>query len=355
MKRALLFITLFTIFLSQGQNIFKDDFMSLTAGVPLHGQGLWSHTNDPANGGFGVGGCVPVTSGQTCFSANLLSNNISYLNYGSSTLTLEIAGQLDGVGHPISPIVSNGDLFVSFVLNVSTAPALASGVDFFRVVNGDTPSVAFRMIVVDNGTGAGFKIGIKKGPSNSPYVYTSDLYNYNVDNLVVLKYSYLAAVADDVLNLYANPNYAAGEPATPTITTNVGTDQSNTIDRLAFRLNFNNVGTLPTGYAGLVSASKDWFGLGFVPLAVDQFETKPLTILSNNANNGLLSIITDRMITDAKLNLYTITGALIQSQIISLNNTSNEIRIIPINSAGVYIVELTESNGKRQVQKITLN
>lgn len=355
MKKTLLFLTLLVISLSQGQNIFKDDFMSLTVGTPLHGQGLWSHINDPANGGYGVGGCVPVTSGQPCFSANLLSNNVSYLNYGTSSVTLEIAGQLDGVGHPISPVVTDGNLYVSMVLNVATAPALATGVDFFRVVNGDTPFVCFRMIVVDNGTGAGFKIGIKKGPSNSPYVFTNNIYSYSVDNLVVLKYSHLADVADDVLNLYANPDYAVGEPTSPTITTNVGTDQSDNIDRLAFRLNFNNVDTIPTGYAGLVSASKDWFGLGFVPLALDQFENKPLIILGNNAKKGSISVTTGRSIADATMNIYTITGALIEKQIISLNNTINEISINPITSNGVYIIEIIEKSNKKQIQKITIN
>lgn len=354
MKKILLVIITFSVSSLQSQNIFKDDFSTYTVGSPLHGQGLWSHINDAANGGYGVGGCVPVTSGQTCFSANLLSNNISYLNYGTSTSTLQIAGQLDGVGHPISPVITDGDLYVSMVLNVTTAPLLASGVDFFRVVNGDTPFVAFRLIVVDDGTGAGFKIGIKKGPSNSPYVFTDNIYSYNTDNLIVLKYIHLIDIADDILNLYVNPDFAAGEPATPNSTTNVGTDQSDNIDRLAFRLNFNNVGTLPTGYAGLVSASKDWFGLGFVPLAVNQFESKQLTILSNNAKIGVLTIDTDRSV-NAKLNIYTLTGALIETQNISLNNTTNQININPIQSIGVYIVELIESSGKKQVQKITIN
>lgn len=355
MKKPLLFIALFIVIIAQSQNIFKDDFMSLTVGTPLHGQGLWSHINDPANGGYGLGGCVPITSGQTCFSANLLSNNVSYLNYGTSSVTLEVAGQLDGIGHPISPVVTDGDLYVSMVLNVATAPDLATGVDFFRVVNGDTPFVCFRMIVVDNGSGAGFKIGIKKGPSNSPYVFTNDIYSYGIDNLVVLKYSHLADVADDVLNLYANPDYAAGEPASPTASTNTGTDQSDNIDRFAFRLNFNNVGTMPTGFAGLVSASKDWFGLGFVPLAVDQFKNKPLIILGNNVKKGSISITTDRDIADATMNIYTITGALIEKQSISLNTTTNDISINPITSTGVYVVELIENSGKKQVQKITIN
>ena len=354
MKKILLVLSLISTGLVQSQNIFKDDFMSFTIGSPLDGQGLWSHINDPANGGYGVGGCVPITSGQPCFSANLLSKNIDYQNYGTSTLALEIAGQLDGVGHPISPIVTDGDLYVSLVLNITTAPSSASGVDFFRVVNGDTPFVAFRIIVVDNGTGAGFKIGIKKGPSNSPYVYTNNIYNYNIDNLIVLKYTHQIDIADDILNLYVNPDFAAGEPASPISTTNLGTDQSDNIDRLAFRLNFNNAGTIPTGYAGLVSASKDWFGLGFVPLAINQFESKPLTILSNNAKIGILTIDTDRIL-DAKLNIYTLTGALIEKQNISLNNTTNQININPITSIGVYIVELIESSGKKQVQKITIN
>lgn len=353
MKKTLLFLTLLVFSLSQAQNIFQDNFSTYTVNAPLDGQGLWSHTNDSANGFYGAGACNPVTSGQPCFSATLKSNTVSYLNYGSSPLSLELAGFLDNPGHPLTPVVVGGDLYVGMVLNITTAPASGSAVDFFRVINSDTSLTTCRLLVQDAGTG--YTIGIRKGGSGNPTTYTSQIYNYNQNVLVILKYSHQSGTNDDIVNLYANPDYASGEPVSPTSTTSAGLDQSGNIDRIVFRLGFNTAGTLPTGFAGLVSASTTWFGLGFVPLSVDQFENKPLTILGNNAKNGMLTIDTDRSISDAKLNIYTITGTLLEKQNISLDKTTNEIQINPIMITGVYIVEVMETNGKRQMQKIIIN
>lgn len=353
MKKTLLFFILFISSISQAQNIFKDDFSTYTSGQSLHSQGLWSHVNDAANGGYGAGACNPVVSGQPCFSATILDNTISYLNYGSSIKSLSIAGLLDNPGHPILPVVVNGDLYVGMVLKITTAPAPGSAVDFFRVINSDTSLVTFRLLVQDATTG--FNIGIKKGSSANPTTYTSQIYNYNQDVLVILKYSHLAGANDDLLNLYVNPDYALGEPSVPTATTSSGFDQSGNIDRMVFRLGFNSVGTMPTGFAGLTSASTNWFGLGFIPLSVNQFEAKPLTILGNHAKSGSISITTERSVENATMNIYTITGALIEKQKISLYNTTNEIGIKPITTTGIYIVELIENSGKKQVQKITIN
>lgn len=95
--------------------------------------------------------------------------------------------------------------------------------------------------------------------------------------------------------------------------------------------------------------------IGFIPLVVNQFENNPLTIIGNNAKNGSLSIISSRTINDAKLNIYTVTGVLIEKQNLSIENTTNEISINPIQSTGIYIVEIVENTGRRQVQKIKIN
>lgn len=113
--KLLLSFLLISCFLT-AQNIFKDDFSTYTSVQSLHSQGLWSHINDAPNGGFGAGACNPVSSGGSCSSSNVISNSISYSNYGTSSKSIEIAGFLDNPGHPIQPVVVGGDLYVGMVL-----------------------------------------------------------------------------------------------------------------------------------------------------------------------------------------------------------------------------------------------
>lgn len=353
MNTKLLLTCLFSSCLLTAQNIFKDDLSTYITGTPIHSQGLWSHINDAANGGFGAGACNPVSSGGTCSSSNVVANPLSYLNFGSSGKSIEIAGFLDNPGHPIQPVVIDGDLYVGVVLNLATAPTLASASDFFRAANSDTSLITFRLLVQDAGTG--YKVGIKKGGSGNPAVYTDAIFNYSQDNLVILKYSHLSEANDDILNLYMNPDYASGEPAIPSATTNLGIDQSGNIDRIFFRLGFNNTGSLPTGYAGLISAALSWFNLGFIPLSVDQFDRSSFTILGSQASKGLLSLNSKIAISQVTLNIYTITGQLIESKIISLDTNTNDIAINPIHSSSVYIVELLTENGNKFTKKITTN
>lgn len=350
MKRILLLILAFlTAGISQGQNIFNDDFSTYILNQELSGQGLWSNVNNPANQQFGLQPCVPIMTGGICFSSNVVSNPISYSGYGTSLQSIQVAGFLDNPGRGIVPIVSSGVLYIGLVVNITTAPVGAAASDFLRINNGGIGSVAFRLIVQDGGFG--YKIGIKKGASNEVTSYTQDLYNYGENVLIVLKYSYLPSFNDDVLSLYANPVYSAIEPLTPTLTTSSGFDQSETIDRVAFRLGNNTAGNMPTGFAGLVSASTTWDGLSFLPLGLNQFEANNVAI-SSILENGELQINSKSPLNNVQMKLYSTTGALLEQKTINIPTGSSQIGLASKLSGGMYIVQLFDENGEKSSFKI---
>jgi hypothetical protein len=356
MKKNLLLIILSTCGIINSQNIFKNDFSNFITDSPLHSQNGWSHTNNPP-AEFGIGNCVPIVTGGICSGSYVITSPIAYPDYGTSTNSIQIAGQLDNPGRGILPIISDGDLYVGLVLNISSAPGTSAS-DFLRINNGGNGSgisseVAFRLLVQDATTG--YKIGIRKGASANLTVYTNDIYNYDENVLVILKYSQLTGTNDDILNLYTNPSYASGEPTNPTSTTSSGFDQSGLIDRLVFRFALNTTGTMPTGKTGLISVARTWADLGFIPLSTTSFNSNNFTIIGNNASNGFLTIKCDEEITNASLNIYTITGAIIEKQTISLEKNANEIKINPITTTGLYIVEVIDNSGKKIIKKITIN
>ena len=356
MKTKLLIACLLTTCLLTAQNIFKDDLSTYVTNSPLHSQGTWSHFNNPPTE-FGIGNCVPLVSGGSCNGTNVVVNPISYVSYGSSPNSMEIAGLLDNPGRGILPIITNGDLYVGIVIKITTAPGTSTA-DFLRINNGGngagtSSEVAFRLLVQD--AGSGYKIGIRKGVTSNATVYTTDIYNYNDTVLVILKYSQLSGTNDDVLNLYANPVYAVGEPLMPTTTTSSGLDQSGLIDRLVFRLAFNTAGTMPTGYAGLISVARTWFDLGFIPLSVNQFDANSFTVLGNNASKGIITINSKMALNNCTLHIYAMTGQLLETQKINVSQNNNDIAINPIHQASVYVVELITENGSKFIKKIITN
>ena len=348
MKKKLLFIALFSIGLLQAQNIFKDDFSTYTVGQELSGQGLWS--NSPIAPNVGIGACLPISSMDPCTGTKIIAQPLSYLNYGSSPNSIEIAPIKDGAGRVLSPIVTNGDLYLGIVLNITTAPdAAGSPVDFLRVLNGSQFDVAFRLLVKN--AGFGYNIGIRKGASNNATIYTTDLYNYGESVLVIIKYSHLDSFNDDIVKAYINPNYSNGEPLTPSAETANGFDQSGNIDRIAFRLNYNVSASMPSGFAGLVSTSSTWEGLTFEPLGVNQFDKNKLTI-SSSLENGLLNVSSANAIENANLNLYSMTGALLESQTITIPSGNSQITLASKLTTGIYIAQLSDDSGATKSFKI---
>lgn len=316
------------------QNVFQDTFDTYTVNAQLNGQGTW--TNSSSNGG--TGGCT----GAICTNAYVITPGFNYLNYGSSTNSLQLLADTDGCGTLFTPL-NSGVIYIGFMINISSA--VTNPNDFFRVNNGNALSTAFRMYIKTVSANT-FTIGISKGSSTT--TYTTNSYGFNQNHLVILKYSIASGVADDQLNLYVDPTMANGVPTTPDATTLAGTDPTSALDRLVFRQ--NATGT-PTGRAGLVSVAQSWTGLIFPNLSVANPTQPSFSINSNEATSGLLSIVSTTPLENGILSIYSMEGKLIESKTISLTQNSNTISINPIQMSGVYIVNIM-GNGVQGTQKI---
>lgn len=324
-----------------GQNLFQDDFSTYTTGADLHNQGPWTH-NSSLPGGLGAAiGAIPN-------NADVLASGLSYLNYGSSPNSVAISADSDGIGTAFTA-VTEGDIYVGFVVNLSAAQANNNS-DFFRVMSANNLNTSFRLYAIN--TGFSYNIAVAKGANGNPLATSALSYSYNEDHLVVVKYSQLPGANDDIVSLYIDPVYANGEPAATSAITNTGADQSGNIDRLAFRMNWTN--GMPTGKAGLVSVGRTWEDLSFLPLSATQFDQSQLLIDSSNAKVGALTIQCDNNLGDVDMKIIHLNGAVIENQKISLQAGNQSIRIQPISSNGLYLLQLTQSNGKSLVRKIVI-
>lgn len=344
MKKLLLLATIISFGITNGQNLFQDNFNSYTSGIDLSGQGTWTN-NSSLPGGAGT------ASASGPGATKVVDIGMSYLDYGISTKSRDIKINSDGCGTAFTA-VNSGDTYFGMVLNL-TAVQANNNSDFFRVMSGDNYNTSFRLYAVSSGGGISF--GIAKGANGNAITFTSVAYNLNTDHLLIFRYTQGSGTSDDVVNLYVDPVYIDGVPASPTITTNTGADQVNPVglDRLSFRHNWTN--GMPTGGAGLVSIARTWPELTFQPLATNQFSRETFSISSNQVVNGILNIKSNITLEKAALKIYNVQGSLMETKSISLEETINDIAINPIRSAGVYIVEITTENNQRFTQKILVN
>lgn len=327
--------------LSSAQNIFKDNFSSYTVNSPLNNQGGWTNNSQT----FGLGACL----GNPCGDATVKLNSLSYLGYGSTNKSIEINGFSDNPGKAILPTINNGTFYSAFVLNSTNAPQTDVALDLIRVANGTSLNISFRLLVQQSNLG--FKFGIKKGLVNSPLTLTSNTYNLEENILVIMKYTIVPGLNNNVYSLYVNPNYAAGEPITPTISTTSGNDADTNIDRIAFKLGQNE--SILNGNIGLVSVARTWADLGFGSLGNINFNNSTFKINKSQANQGIININSSIVLEKASLNIYDIQGRFLENKTISLIENSNEISINPISNSGIYIVEIITGDGKI-TQKIAI-
>jgi hypothetical protein len=344
MKKFLLSIITLTATLTHAQNIFQDSFVTYNSNAQLSGQGTWTN-NSSSPGGLG-----PCT-GAICQNARVVDQNIAASGYGSSTKAFSLTPDTDGCGRGFTPFTSNGNLYVGMVINISGF-TVGTSTDFFRVMSGSNSLTTFRMLVQPT-SGSTYSIGIRKGDTGNPTVYSANSYNYGTDYLLIFKYTQAAGVNDDTITLYANANYAAGESGNTASATNfAGNDQSGNIDRMSFRQNAGPAG-MPTGKVSLVSVATTWEALTF-NLSNNEFNRNTFAISSNEVNNGVLNIKSSITLENAILSIYDIQGRKIDTKSISLVENLNDIAINPINNPGVYIVEITSGNNQRFTQKIVV-
>lgn len=341
MKKILLSAFVFITTLTYAQNIVQESFTSYNSNAQLSGQGSWTN-NSSLPGGLGT--CV----GALCTNARVVDRNMSSGTYGSSTKAFSLTPDTDGCGRSFTPFTDNGDLYVGMVINITSAQT--SPIDFFRVMSGGNLTTTFRMLVQAT-SGTTFNIGIRKGDTANPTVYTANSYNYGTDYLVIFKYTQASGVNDDTITIYANADYAAGESGNTVSATNfAGNDQSGSIDRMAFRQNAGPAG-MPIGFVSLVSVAKTWETLTF-NLSNNNFNKNTFSIVSNQATNGILNIKSGMALDNAMLAIYDIQGRKVVSKTTDLTESDNEITINPIRNAGVYILEITSENNQRFTQKI---
>ncbi len=214
-----LFAAAFVVgFLHSSATVLFTENFEYASGSELNTQGKWvtfgTQTDTPitvSTPGLSFDGYQPTAIGAAVQILNTTNSNEQDLHACFSS---------DGV--------STGDIYMSALVNVSGV----SAEQFFLTFDGRTnsseiaagkPTSNYWRVFVSPGTTEGkFYFGLAKNKTTTT-AKTEQEYDLNTTYLIVLKYSYVDEANNDVLSLYVN-QVGTTEPASPTITTNAGTD-----------------------------------------------------------------------------------------------------------------------------------
>ncbi len=216
MKKILLAILTVGFLNANAQNVFNEDF-NYTASQALTANN-WTQISTVATNPISV-----VSPGLTY---------TGFTNSGvGNAAALTTSGQ--DVYRDIQSSISSGDVYLSFMLNVSAAQANG---DYFMamVPAGSTSSFFSRFFVKSSSTG--YVLGVSKWTETA--IYGTTVLNFNTTYFVVIKYSFSATTTtDDQASVYV---LSSGIPSTEPTSTYVGptagtaTDQAN-FSRLTLR------------------------------------------------------------------------------------------------------------------------
>lgn len=202
--------------------LLLENFTYAVGGLTANSGGAWVE-----NSGGGTNN-IPVVAGALTFAGYPSSNT-------GNSITLTTSGQ-DAYRAFTSASVSSGDLYVSFLLNATSAQAAG---DYFFGLLPDNSATNYTARTFIKSSGAGYVMGVSKGSvgANETAVYGSTVLSFNTTYLVVIKYSFVAGTVNDVVNIFVvDGSIPVSEPGTssvgPTVSNNA--DQVN-LGRVAIR------------------------------------------------------------------------------------------------------------------------
>jgi len=340
MKKTFLIVALGLSLIGQleAQIIFQDNFSTYNAAA-LNNQATWTNNSSSA----GLGACA----GAICSGAQIANRNMSYTDYTSSTKAVTILSDADSCG-TFFPAVQSGDVYFSFLINLSATPTTTSTNDIIRVASASNFNTTFRVFFKTASSGS-YYIGVTKGATGNPAVFSPNGYNMNQDHLVVIKYSQGAGASDYTITVYVYPVLSLPEPtANPAFANFTGTDQAGSIDRIVIRQNASN---LPTGFFSCLKIARTWNDLN--TLSTQMFESKTIQLSHYDLTQGQLSFDSTQLISQAEVSIYDLKGAKLVAKTIEIDGQTT-MSIPAISVSGVYVLEVKQQGQSVLNQKLVV-
>ena len=174
-----------------------------------------------------------VNHSGTGDSLLVTDNNLTFPGYplstGNSTFVEHGSGSREDAHRDFTPQMGDGTtVYAAFLINAATVTTDSDGGYFFHFAPGDPYDFDFTGRVYLRNMGEPvidhlFSFGISKGSGNADIVWDPVVRTTGITYLIVLKYSFLAGVDDDPVDLYVfeDGDDISVEPGSPTISADI--------------------------------------------------------------------------------------------------------------------------------------
>ncbi|WP_264510354.1 T9SS type A sorting domain-containing protein [Flavobacterium sp. N1719] len=338
MRKFTLLISFCCAYFVQAQNIFREDMGTYTTNVSLSGQGGWTNSEDT----YGLGSCTATS----CTNSTVVQQTVGYLNWGTANRSVVLTPNGDGCGMPFTS-QSTGYVYLGFVLRLTDCSS--TNYEFMRLCGGNLQTVAMK-IYVKKLSSTQYNVGISKNAGN--IVWSSTNYNFNTNQLIVLKYGFMSGASDDLLLMYTNPNINNTEPSLPNAITNIGDDATSHFDHLIINQLSPNA---PSGRIGLISMARSWTTLKFSALENESFTANQF-IINQNPIDHTITIQNGAESDTYSLEFYNSIGQRVYTTSVELSNGS--VTPIDVNTSlatGMYLVQIINKEKKKVIKKLMVN
>jgi hypothetical protein len=207
---------------------------------------------DEFNYGGTAGALTTSSSGAYVAHSGAGTNALQYTNTGlsvagytaavssgGSMTFLNGAGTREDVNRAISPAVTTGSVYASFILRVTASGGTTGDYNVHFIDGaGATPGSTFRarLFIKDGSVASTFKLGISKAGAAAVAIFTTADYNLNQDYLVVLKYEIVAGATNDNCSAFIfSSSIPATEPTADITATDVATADLTQVASIALR------------------------------------------------------------------------------------------------------------------------
>jgi hypothetical protein len=196
-------------------SLLTEDF-SYTTGTALTTNGWTAH--DP-------GGATPNP-------VLITSPGLTYSGYAGSGIGNAVT--LATSGEDVSrefPAANSGTVYASALVNVASSQT--GGGYFFHLMNAGTTTFRGRLFVRKDVATTNFAFGIAR--TNGTPVYTATNYVPGTTYLVVVKYTFVAGLSNDVVELFVDPTPGGAEPAATLVATDADSTEPAQLSAVAVR------------------------------------------------------------------------------------------------------------------------
>lgn len=200
----------------------------------------------PAGGLYNTGGWLMYGSNPES-PINVVAGSLVYDGYSSATTGGCVALGNTASGQDLFKALDNGkevsagSVYISFLVNVSSAPTSAQAYFFCLFSQSktgikDKGSTSEYGKVFATATDANtYKLGITRSAAESKLVNSDKALEFGRTYLVVLKYTFVSGNTNDIVELYVNPVAGEAEPAAADARYETGTDGDLSITNGGFK------------------------------------------------------------------------------------------------------------------------